>query len=123
MGRSLTKESVCEVSTQDPENFDEEVLALVSAWCHACPVAQVTAGHLASHSAPVPAPTHPMTPGHRVMGRCQPISSAHRLRGRTHPMSSAHRVLGRFTRPITIGDRYQVRDGTIKEVLVSTLSG
>ena len=35
---SLTKESVCEVRTQDPENFDEEVLALVSAWCHAYPV-------------------------------------------------------------------------------------
>mgnify|MGYP006876883098 FL=1 len=29
------KESVCEVRTQDPENFDEEVLALVSAWCNA----------------------------------------------------------------------------------------
>jgi hypothetical protein len=29
------------------------------------------------------APTHPMTPGHRVMGRCQPMSSAHRLMGRT----------------------------------------
>ena len=27
------KESVCEVRTQDPENFDEEVLALISAWC------------------------------------------------------------------------------------------
>jgi hypothetical protein len=30
----LQIESVCEVRTQDPENFDEEVLALVSAWCY-----------------------------------------------------------------------------------------
>ena len=36
-GRVIPKESVCEVRTQDPENFDEEVLALVSAWCHAYP--------------------------------------------------------------------------------------
>ena len=37
------KESVCEVRTQDPENFDEEVLALVSAWC-LLPYAQGTSG-------------------------------------------------------------------------------
>ena len=75
------KESVCEVRTQDPENFDEEVLALVSAWCNALltlhlqaygqgelcspalsPSAQVTCGHLAYHRA------HRITIGEKVEG-------------------------------------------------------
>jgi hypothetical protein len=67
MGRSLTKESVCEVRTQDPENFDEEVLALVSAWCHAyhvCPVAQVTAAQATRG--------HPGTPSFSPLVRRSP---------------------------------------------------
>ena len=49
-GRVIPKESVCEVRTQDPENFDEEVLALVSAWCHAYPYGRGDYSHLAYHT-------------------------------------------------------------------------